>query len=130
MSRYDFEDVRKLYLLPRKNSSRYSIDFDKFTVEDLIDINNKMRHRIHDLDIMIYGDENNITSDSILQNLSDERYFTNRAHQMVSSEIIKRRRQSLGGVSKKALNHGGVYTDNRQEIHKPGVFKGYRGITL
>lgn len=129
MSKYEFEDIRKLYLLPRKNSSRYSIDFDKFTVEELIEINNKMRHRIHKLDIMIYGDTN-ITSDNILQDLSDERYFTNRAHQMVSSEIIKRRRQSLGGVSKKALNHGGVYTDNRQEIHRPGEFKGLRGITL
>ena len=61
--------------------------------------------------------------------LSDEEYCISVIDGILYDEVIKRKRNF--DMSKKALNHGGIYTSATMSIPRVGMgFKGYGGVCL
>ena len=61
--------------------------------------------------------------------MSDEEFCVSVIDGILYDEVIKRKRNF--DMSKKALNHGGVYTSATMSIPRAGMgFKGYGGVCL
>lgn len=66
-----------------------------------------------------------------LDNLSQSIYITRKFYHKTRDKLIKKRRASNARLfESKAVNGGGIYTDNKEFVRKPMKFSGLHGISL
>lgn len=66
-----------------------------------------------------------------LDNLSQSIYITRKFYHKTRDKLIKKRRASSASLfESKAVNGGGIYTDNKEFVRKSRNFSGLYGISL
>lgn len=66
-----------------------------------------------------------------LDNLSQSIYITRKFYHKTRDKLIKKRRASSASLfESKAVNSGGIYTDNKEFVRKSRNFSGLHGISL
>lgn len=66
-----------------------------------------------------------------LDNLSQSIYITRKFYHKTRDKLIKKRRASSASLfESKAVNCGGIYTDNKEFVRKSRNFSGLHGISL
>lgn len=66
-----------------------------------------------------------------LDNLSQSIYITRKFYHKTRDKLIKKRRASSTSLfESKAVNGGGIYTDNKEFVRKSRNFSGLHGISL
>lgn len=66
-----------------------------------------------------------------LDNLSESIYITRRFYHKTRDKLIKKRRASNASLfESKAVNGGGIYTDNKEFVRKSRNISGLHGISL
>ena len=66
-----------------------------------------------------------------LDNLSQSIYITRKFYNKTHDRLIKKRRATSASLfESKAVNGGGIYTDNKEFVRKSRNFSGLHGISL
>lgn len=93
---------------------------------------NKLHKRIKELEGIVYNspwnreEQYRHLSSKEIDSFTDEMYYSKRLLSNLYKEI-EDRKLHLNGVSKKALNNGGIYTDNRDiKQSKKSIIRGIK----
>lgn len=121
---YSFDDIEGIRDSLKKSVKELDIQIDNL-LKKLEEVNYFERY------CYIDGQYHNVYQE--LEKLSDQRYLSNRYLGRIETELLRRRRAKYEDVSKKALNHGGIYTYGHDVFSNASPSKkvrGWRGVTL